>query len=47
MKLRIECAPEEIQEALNRIKQIFSVKSVSRPYQNRNNDNVRIYIELM
>lgn len=46
MKIRVEGTSSEVQMMVEKIRQIFKVRSISPPYKNRGNDNVRVYIEI-
>ena len=45
MKIRLEGTVEEIDAAAEKLRQIFRVESVSKPYKNRNSDLHRVYID--
>ena len=46
MKIRIEGKPDEVAAAVEKIKEVFQVDTVSKPYKNRNSDDIRIYVNL-
>lgn len=45
MKIRIEGLPSELDAAVDRLRQVFFVQSVSRPYKNRNSEKCRVYVD--
>lgn len=45
MKIRLTGYPDELEKAVEKLKQSFDVISVSGTYPNRNNDQCRIYID--
>lgn len=45
IKIRLEGTLSEIDAAAEQLRQIFHVVSVSRPYQNRNSELCRVYID--
>lgn len=46
IKIRVEGVPAEVNNTLVRIRKAFRVLSESRPYQNRNSEYVRVYVEI-
>lgn len=46
MKIRIEGTLQEIDAAAEKLRLIFRVGNVSKPYKNRNSDLHRVYIEV-
>lgn len=44
MRMRFECLPEEVESVVAGLKKGFRVIEVSKPYQNRNSEMVRIYV---
>ena len=47
MKIRVEGVATDVQKAVRKIGDIFPVASVSKPYKNRGNNNVRVYIDIL
>lgn len=46
MKIRLMGNQEELEEAVQNLKQIFQVKYTSRLYPNRENADFRVYLEV-
>lgn len=46
MKIRITGNREELAEAVERLKEVFEIKNISKPYDNRNSTDCRIYVEV-
>ena len=46
MKLRLTGNVDELEATIKKLKQTFEVISVSKPYQNRNDKQYRVYIEI-
>lgn len=46
MKIRLEGTLQELDAAAEKLRLIFRVVSVSKPYKNRNSDLRRVYIEV-
>ena len=44
LRIRLEGKPEDVEEAKEKLKEIFEIFKVSNPYPNRDNDNVRVYV---
>lgn len=45
MKIRLEGTLPELADAVDQLRRVFEVQSVSRPYKNRNSDLSRVYVE--
>lgn len=46
MKIQIQALPKDINKAVEKVKEVFQVLSVSEVFPNRNNDMVRVYIHV-
>ena len=46
MKIRVEGLLDELDAAIEELRQSFIVRSVSRPYKNRNSDYHRVYLDV-
>lgn len=46
MKIRIEGTMDELEAAIQKLREVFCVTGVSRPYKNRNSDLCRVYVEI-
>jgi hypothetical protein len=46
VKIRIIGSPAEAADAVERLRQVFEVVSVSDPYPCRNSTRVRVYVEV-
>lgn len=46
MKIRLMGNNEELEKAVEKLKETFEIISVSRPYANRNSTEARVYVEV-
>lgn len=46
VKIRIMGDLKKVEEAVQRLEEVFQVMKVSEPYLNRNNEMVRVYVEV-
>ncbi|WP_369426678.1 DUF3970 family protein [Paenibacillus ehimensis] len=46
LKIRVEGLPKEIDRFLEHFQNYYRVLQRSKPYQNRNNEYVRVYVEI-
>lgn len=45
MKFRLTCLPKDVDAVLDRLRDTFIVREVSKPYVNRSSKYVRVYID--
>lgn len=45
VKIRLQGLPEDVEKALESLKNTFVIHSISEPYKNRDGEYVRIYID--
>lgn len=46
MKIRLSGDLKELSVSIEKLKEVFEVENISKPYKNRNSDDYRIYIEV-
>lgn len=46
VKLRLDGLPDEVQDTLDKSRELYELLSVSKPYPNRNSEYVRVYVEI-
>ncbi|EGK10213.1 MAG: DUF3970 family protein [Firmicutes bacterium] len=47
VKIRVMGDRKKVEETVERLGKVFQVMNVSEPYQNRNNEMVRTYVEVV
>ena len=46
VKIRLMGKPEEVEEAVKRLGDVFRLLVVSKPFKNRGSEYVRVYVEV-
>lgn len=46
MKIRLTGDSKELVEVIDKLKEVFEISNISKPYANRNSTECRIYVEV-